>query len=758
MTTEKFGRYEIKGEIGRGGMATVFHAYDPRFERYVAIKVLPREFLHDPQFRTRFEREAKTVALLEHPAIVPVYDFGEEEGQPYIVMRYMAGGSLSEKLKDGPLPIDEAVNMTTRLATALDAAHETDVIHRDLKPGNILFDRYGNAFLSDFGIARLKQTKSAVTLTGGAILGTPAYMSPEQVQGGTEVDGRSDIYSLGVILYQILSGNTPYQADTPAQVMMMHILEPVPHFGDEETDLPPAFDTVIETAMAKDPDDRYPTAGEMATAIQAAALGVNDTAQLETLVVNGATASIQASAAATVISPPTPPPTSQTGRSISTPIPTPLPGTKTKTGIPKWVWAIGGLVAVTILAFIIIGGGALYFSTRPTATPTMVETEELIIVAAQPSPTHTLTETPVPPTNTQSPTDTESPTKTSPPTFTSTITFTPEPVLTDTPTPPPAAPVIGGADKIAFLKENDVWVANVDGSDLVQLTIDGGEKTNIQWSPDGDVIIYISGLCIQSVSIDVGRIENIACFEYVGTFDAFQISPDGQQAAISLNQQLYIIPYDTDRLSQVTYWTDIQEMATCKELAPYSSNTGTAFAVKQAIWSNDMQRMAMVMLGVDAGRQVDVVRVLDITQCVSNPPRIDEFPSTRFEISGYRNNPVIQNLAWDGVFLFSLNSIVRNEGFGDLYTYNMDLHQAQEKINPISNTCCYRDSSWSPDGSHLAFAFQDINLGPEGSIEIYIVPYGTIGTGLQFTPIPLPENFFTYPKESPQIILRPVQE
>ena len=134
MSAQQFGRYIIKGELGRGGMATVFHAYDPRFERDVAIKVLPREFLHDPQFRVRFDREAKTIALIEHPAIVPVYDFGEEEGQPYIVMRYMSGGSMSERLAQGPLPINEVVNMINRLAPALDAAHSKGIIHRDLKP------------------------------------------------------------------------------------------------------------------------------------------------------------------------------------------------------------------------------------------------------------------------------------------------------------------------------------------------------------------------------------------------------------------------------------------------------------------------------------------------------------------------------------------------------------------------------------------------------------------------------------------------
>ena len=158
MEPQKFGRYEIKAEIGRGGMATVYHAYDPRFEREVALKVLPRAMLHDPQFRTRFEREAKTIAMLEHPAIVPVYDFGEEDGQPYFVMRYMTGGSLTDRMKNGPMTVQEVAHLFERLAPALDEAHAKGIIHRDLKPGNILFDQYGEPYISDFGIAKIAAT------------------------------------------------------------------------------------------------------------------------------------------------------------------------------------------------------------------------------------------------------------------------------------------------------------------------------------------------------------------------------------------------------------------------------------------------------------------------------------------------------------------------------------------------------------------------------------------------------------------------
>src|SRR5512137_45854 len=147
MIPEKIGIYQIKSELGRGGMATVYLANDPRFEREVAVKVLPREMLHDPQFRTRFEREAKTIAMLEHAVIVPVYDFGEEDGQPFFVMRYMTGGSLSDRLKQGPLTVAEAAQVMAHIAPGLDEAHAKNIIHRDLKPGNILFDQFNEPYI-----------------------------------------------------------------------------------------------------------------------------------------------------------------------------------------------------------------------------------------------------------------------------------------------------------------------------------------------------------------------------------------------------------------------------------------------------------------------------------------------------------------------------------------------------------------------------------------------------------------------------------
>ena len=204
-TPERIGRYEIRGELGRGGFATVYHGWDPRFEREVAIKFLPPELIHaDPQFKMRFEREAKIIAQLEHPSIVPVYDVGEENGQPYFVMRYMNGGSLSERIRGKTYSIEETIKVIEQIAPGLDEAHSKGIVHRDLKPANILFTNKNVPLISDFGIAKFSQGDNSSNMTGSAIIGTPAYMAPEQASGDV-VDGRADIYALGVILYEMVT-------------------------------------------------------------------------------------------------------------------------------------------------------------------------------------------------------------------------------------------------------------------------------------------------------------------------------------------------------------------------------------------------------------------------------------------------------------------------------------------------------------------------------------------------------------------------
>ena len=275
MSPEKVGRYKIKSELGRGGMATVYRAYDPSFDREVAVKVLPREMAHNLIFRVRFKRELKMVASLEHPAIVPVYDVGEEEdGRQYFVMRYMGGDSLSDWIKRDPLSLQDTAIIIERLASALDYAHKKGIIHRDIKPDNVLFDDTNHPYLTDFGIAKL--TESAISATGGGTMGTPAYVSPEQAQGA-KVDSRADIYGMGVMIYEMLTGKKPYDADSPMSVAVRHITEPIPDILQDRPDLPIEVDMIIRTAMAKDREDRYATAVELASALHRAAFGEDRT-------------------------------------------------------------------------------------------------------------------------------------------------------------------------------------------------------------------------------------------------------------------------------------------------------------------------------------------------------------------------------------------------------------------------------------------------------------------------------------------------
>jgi len=214
---------------------------------------------------------------------VPVHDYGEEDGQPYLVMRYMAGGSLEDRIQSGLISLAETSRIINRLAPALDYAHAQGVVHRDLKPGNILFDQHNEPYVADFGIVKLKE--ATTTLTGNTIVGTPAYMSPEQGRGRSDIDGRADIYSLGAILFQMLSGRLPYEADTPTGQIIAHITEPVPNLLALRPDLPPGAQAVIERSMAKKREERYASVQEMATALVdlRAAFGEGDEIRIQSL-------------------------------------------------------------------------------------------------------------------------------------------------------------------------------------------------------------------------------------------------------------------------------------------------------------------------------------------------------------------------------------------------------------------------------------------------------------------------------------------
>ena len=693
MQLDKIGRYEIKNELGRGGMATVYRGYDPRFEREVAIKFLPPELIHsDPQFRVRFEREAKIIAQLEHPSIVPVYDVGEENGQPYFVMRYMGGGSLSELIKAGLFSVENAVKILEQIAPGLDEAHSKGIVHRDLKPGNILFTSKGVALISDFGIAKFTQGEAG-NMTGSAIIGTPAYMAPEQA-GGEAVDGRADIYALGVILYEMVTGKQPYKADTPLAVAIKHMTEPVPHILEANPNLPVWMEKVISTAMAKNKDDRFSTAVEMVETIKAFLRGETMPA---TLKAEKPTQKISFNK--TVVSHPA----------------------VEKNFVPKKKSRRLLGVIVGFFVLILLGGGIYLLGSTllplvrvapPVATSTVAEATSaplIIEVTATPSTSETATEAPVATTETSS---------------------------------APTLPVIGGADKIAFVRNNELWMMNVDASDPKQLTTDGVAKFNLQWLPDGKTILYMSGKTVKTVDIESEREEVI--FNYISAeyFESFSVSPDGTQAALVINRELFVVPYDLEKLKTANKKSALMDMKGCLF---YND-----LAVKGAKWSDDGTRLAVKYIANSNGKFADSIRIMDISKCSELPPIIDDFPNGRFKFP----NDIV-NYDYDGDLLFFLNSNVRNGGFGDLVFYNSSTHKVQA-VAPYEGNCCYRDADFSPDGTYVIFAFQDIRLGGESTTNLYYLPADTLTQARKLEPLSLPEDFFSR-TDAPMPVLRPAQ-
>ncbi len=265
------GPYADVSLIARGGMAEVYKANHPTLGRDVAIKVLSPDLATDEGFRRRFEREAKTVATLKHPNIVTVFDFGMSGDTYYMVMEYIAGKTLAEHMREqGPMPLNEVLWITRDIANALDYAHSQGVIHRDVKPSNVMLepltspqgDKHYRAVLTDFGIAKMAAGTS--TLTGTGLLGTFDYIAPEQIKAASKVDERADIYSLGVIVYQMLTGHLPFEGSNPAVVIFAHLQQPPPDPREYRPDLPESVSQVLSKALAKDPDERYQSAGELA--------------------------------------------------------------------------------------------------------------------------------------------------------------------------------------------------------------------------------------------------------------------------------------------------------------------------------------------------------------------------------------------------------------------------------------------------------------------------------------------------------------
>jgi cyclic di-GMP phosphodiesterase len=262
------GQYRVVERIGRGGMATVYRAYHPALDRYVAVKVLPEFFAEDPSYRERFQQEARSVARLKHPNILEVFDFGYEDAVAYLVFELVEGGTLADRV-GRPMDLREVIHLLEPVASALDHAHAHGILHRDIKPSNILMHKDGTPVLADFGLAKMAGSMRRLT-SSGTVMGTPEYMSPEQA-ADEPIGPQADRYSLAVVAYEMLTGRVPFQADTPAAVLLSHVTKAMPATRELRGELSAHIEDVLRRALAKIPEDRFPSAAEFVAALKPAA-------------------------------------------------------------------------------------------------------------------------------------------------------------------------------------------------------------------------------------------------------------------------------------------------------------------------------------------------------------------------------------------------------------------------------------------------------------------------------------------------------
>lgn len=639
---QSLGQYQIRVLLGRGGMSSVYLAFQPSMERTVAIKVLPREFMHDKTFLTRFQQEARTIAKLEHLHILPVYDVGEDKGIPYLVMRYLPGGTFADMIAEKLPPIAATVRLLGQIADALDYAHERGIIHRDLKPSNILLDNSNNAYLADFGIARVAE---GVGVTGSRVMGTPPYIAPEMVRKDEKLTASVDIYALGIITFEALTGRPPFYDEDPMKTLMMHVLEPVPSARRIDPNIKPEMDEVLMKCLAKTPHERYRTAGEFAAALARAAAPSRD------------------------------------GRGRTPVASTARPEEKTPVAVQpprsgEWL-APGGAGRGGLIAFgvtlAILGGGLLTGFALTGGNPARL----FGAPDSRPTATHTPT-----------------------------VTVTPRgnpgvsgPTLTPRATsflPPP-----GGGARLAFASERDgnleLYLMNLDGSDLRRITHNIAPDFDPAWSPDGRKIAYASST---DGDPEIKVLDLASCINQVGSCDstARQItnntatdwnpawSPDGQWIAFSSNRDghfdIYMMRPDGSDVRRLT--------------------TGDADAFSPR-WSPDGTQIAF---HVQEGNSSD----LYIVSAAGGAPR---------QITSGAGLDLWPDWSPDGTKLVYTSTKADPGGKRALFTIDLNTGSLARLTGGDSN---HDDPAWSPDGTRIAY---DSDQAGDGHFDLYVLELAT---------------------------------
>ncbi len=644
------GNYQIETALPHTGVAMAFRARSTGGEM-VVVKLYP-PFLQVN--KAQIQRTSEVLALFGSPVFVPIYDVGVWQGQFYMVSPWMPGGSLEDVLRqEEHLPPGQATQYLYRLAFGLSGLHSLGYLHRNIKPTNILFNQEGEPCLADISPVPsvLVSEQDSLSLE----LEDPRYASPEQVRGRHSLNVRSDVYALGTLYYAMLTGEPPVGNLRGPQAILSAARQNVVPVRERAPQLPGTAADLLDNMLARDPALRLPSMDAVVM-------------RAEAILPSERVTAIRSRSESTAIS----------YEQLSALRPRPAQETRRsrrKQGVHPLA------VGVLILLALAVGALAAFWQAGVPLTALFGggETPSPGVVAQ------------ISPTITQAPTVMPSLSATPSPAWTATssavipianATATSEPVAQSAPTPAPV--VLGGADKIAFLAQNDIWIANMDGSDLQRLTVDEKPKADLAWTSDGKELYFTQNGVGYLVNITTGKKRTGA--------------------------------------------------------APKSTSRCTLRIGRLTRYSLDGRTAATVVQVSGHGRKEDVVQIYTFDEDC-HPDMIDAFPGDRFTMRGYSGNSdlgVIDNYAWDGRDTFILHGNVLHNG-GDMVTYNLQTHKA-EVVNPLEGHCCYRDIHFSPDGQYVAFVFQDVRYTNPG--EVYYVPLAMLDSGARFQPLPFPSYFF----------------